>query len=166
MFTLGTLILKQKFGLFQGCPLSVYLALSIAFVAEHDARLSTLGTSIRGLRYVDDKMGITIAENNQIAIQQAELDLKEYNEFYHHSLSVKEEPPVQKGPQITKYIYIGHILTNTGKEIIREYYNKNWHHYNRAYPFRQVFKLEQHYGSYCDKMSIRGQRMGRLLSII
>ena len=49
-FTLGTLTLKQKCGLFQGCPLSVYLALSIAFVSEHDARLSTLGRSIQGLR--------------------------------------------------------------------------------------------------------------------
>ena len=165
-FTLGTLLLKQKFGLFQGCPLSVYLALSIAFVAEHEARLSTLGTSIRGLRYVDDKMGITVAENNQVAIQQAKSDLKECNDFYHHSLSVKEEPPVHTSQGITKYIYIGHILTNTGKEIVREYYNKNWHHYNRTYPFRQVFKLEQHYGSYCDKMAIRGQRMGRFLSII
>ena len=58
-FTLGTLVLKQKRGLFQGCPLSVYLALSIAFISEHDALLSPLGNIVRGLRYVDDKMGIT-----------------------------------------------------------------------------------------------------------
>ena len=165
-FTLGKLLLTQKSGLFQGCPLSVYLALSIAFIAEHDASLSTLGKSIRGLRYVDDKMGITMAENNPAAIQQAKSNLKEYNSVYHHSLSVKEEPPVQSKQGITKYVYIGHILTNTGKTICREYYNKNWHHYNRLYPFRQVFKLEQHYGSYCDKMSIRGQRKGRLFAII
>ena len=44
-FTLGKMILKQKFGLFQGCPLSVYLALSIAFVAEHEARLIYIGES-------------------------------------------------------------------------------------------------------------------------
>ena len=165
-FTLGKMILKQKFGLFQGCPLSVYLALSIAFVAEHEARLSTLGKAIRGLRYVDDKIGITIAENNPLMIQSAKDNLAEYNQFYHHSLSVKEELPVWTTPGISKYLYIGHILTNTGKQITREYYNKNWHHYNRAYPFRQVYKLEQHYGSYCDKMSIRGQRKGRLLAII
>ena len=66
----------------------------------------------------------------------------------------------------TKYIYIGHILTNTGKYIQREYYNKNWHHYDRRFPFRQVFKLEQHYGSYCDITAIQGQRMGRLMEII
>ena len=165
-FTLGTLTLKQKCGLFQGCPLSVYLALSIAFVSEHDARLSTMGRSIQGLRYVDDKMGITIAENNQAAITTAKLELAEYNNIYHQSLTVKEEKPVQSKPGCTKYIYIGHIITNTGKTIIREYYNKNWHHYDRIFPFRQVFKLEQHYGSYCDITAIQGQRMGRLMAII
>ena len=160
------MILKQKFGLFQGCPLSVYLALSIAFVAEHEARLSTLRKTIRGLRYVDDKIGVTIAENNPLMIQSAKDNLAEYSQIYHHSLSVKEELPVWTAPGISKYLYIGHILTNTGKQITREYYNKNWHHHNWAYPFRQVYKLEQHYGSYRDKMSIRGQRKGRLLAII
>ena len=166
MFTLGTLVLKQKSGLFQGCPLSVYLALSIAFVSEHDARLSTMGKTIQGLRYVDDKMGITIAENNSTAIDKAKEALMEYNSVYHHSLTVKEEMPVSTTPGCTKYIYIGHILTNTGKHIQREYYNKNWHHYDRRFPFRQVFKLEQHYGSYCDVTAIQGQRMGRLMAII
>ena len=165
-FALGKILLKQKFGLFQGCPLSVYLALSIAFISEHDARLSNLGMLIRGLRYVDDKMGITIAENNPISIHAAETNLVEYNQFYHSSLSVKEETPVQQRLGITKYIYIGHIITNNGKGIVREYFNKNWHHYNRNYPFRQVFKLEQHYGSYCDVTSLLGQRKGRLLAII
>ena len=93
-FTLGRLLLKQKFGLFQGCPLSVYLALSIAFIAEHDARLSTLGKAIRGMRHVDDKMGITISENNPLALQQAKDDLIKCSEFYHESFSVKEEPPI------------------------------------------------------------------------
>jgi hypothetical protein len=165
-FTLGTLVLKQKSGLFQGCPLSVYLALSIAFVSEHDARLSTIGKAIQGLRYVDDKMGITIVENNPMAITTAKELLLEYNDIYHQSLTVKEEMPIMSTPGCTKYIYIGHILTNTGKYIEREYFNKNWHHYDRRFPFRQVFKLEQHYGSYCDISAIQGQRMGRLMAII
>ena len=92
--------------------------------------------------------------------------LLEYNDVYHQSLTVKEEKPVMSTPGCTKYIYIGHILTNTGKYIQREYYNKNWHHYDRRFPFRQVFKLEQHYGSYCDITAIQGQRMGRLMAII
>ena len=103
-FTLGTLVLKQKSGLFQGCPLSVYLALSIAFVSEHDARLSTIGKAIQGLRYVDDKMGITIAENNPMAIIAARALLLEYNDIYHQSLTVKEEMPIMSTPGCTKYI--------------------------------------------------------------
>lgn len=165
-FTLGTLVLKQKRGLFQGCPLSVYLALSIAFISEHDARLSPLGNIVRGLRYVDDKMGITITENTPIKIQEAKETLLEYNQIYHDSLTVKEEPPVWQTPNDVKYVYIGHILTCNGKEIMREYYNKNWHCHKWPQPFRQVFKLEQHYGSYCDITSLRGQRMGRLMMIM
>ena len=165
-FTLGTLVLKQKRGLFQGCPLSVYLALSIAFISEHDALLSPLGNIVRGLRYVDDKMGITITENTPIKIQEAKETLLEYNQIYHDSLTVKEEPPVWQTPDNVKYVYIGHILTCNGKEIIREYYNKNWHCHKWPQPFRQVFKLEQHYGSYCDTTSLRGQRMGRLMMIM
>ena len=165
-FTLGTLTLKQKSGLFQGCPLSVYLALSIAFISEHDARLSTMGRTVQGLRYVDDKLGITVSENNPEAIAVAHEILKEYNDIYHPSLTVKEEPPVLITPTETKYIYIGHIITNSGTKIIREYYNKNWHSYDRRFPFRQVYKLEQHYGSYCDATAIRGQRMGRLMAIM
>jgi hypothetical protein len=159
-------VLKQKRGLFQGCPLSVYLALSIAFISEHDALLSPLGNIVRGLRYVDDKMGITIAENTPIKIQEAKDVLVEYNQIYHESLMVKEEAPILQTPDIVKYVYIGHILTCNGKEIIREYYNKNWHNHKWTQPFRQVFKLEQHYGSYCDATSLRGQRMGRLMMIM
>ena len=81
-FTLGNLMLKQKNGLFQGCPLSVYLALSIAFISEHDARLSTMGKTVHGLRYVDDKLGITVSENNPEAIAVANEILKEYNTIY------------------------------------------------------------------------------------
>ena len=103
-FTLGTLVLKQKRGLFQGCPLSVYLALSIAFISEHDALLSPLGNIVRGLRYVDDKMGITITENTPIKIQEAKGTLLEYNQIYHDS-QVKEESPVWQTPNNVKYVY-------------------------------------------------------------
>jgi hypothetical protein len=165
-FTLGKLILRQKDGLFQGCPLSVYLALAIAFVSEHDASLTTIGKSIRGCRYVDDKMNFTIAENNPISILQAKENLKKFNDTYHPSLTVKEEPAISTVPGATKYVYIGHILTNTGTEIKREYFNKNWHHYKRGETFKQVYKVEQHYGSYCSLTALRGQRIGRLLTIL
>lgn len=165
-FTLGKLILRQKDGLFQGCPLSVYLALAIAFVSEHDASLTTIGRSIRGCRYVDDKMNFTISENNAPSILLAKDNLKLFNSTYHPSLTVKEEQAVSTLAGVTKYVYIGHILTNTGTEIKREYYNKNWHHYKQGEPFKQVYKLEQHYGSYCSITALRGQRIGRLLTIL
>ena len=51
----------------------------------------------------DDKMGITIAENNPMAITAAK-ELLESNDIYHPSLTVKEEMPVMSTPGCTKYI--------------------------------------------------------------
>jgi len=78
--------------LFQGCPLSVYLALSIAFISEHDTSLTMMGHSIRGCRYVWMTSLTSLLQRTLKHLsckRKRTLNIQRNN---HPSLTVKEEP--------------------------------------------------------------------------
>ena len=170
---LGTLVLEQKGGLFQGRPLSVVLCL----VALDEMERCGPSPMIRSVRYVDDKF--SIAASRPSSSRTPEERVQAYNQRYDSGLTLEAEDRFPTG----EWLFLGALLNEkpgnraeyTAKALVK----------NSVYPTlrlrptlqnipgvtsmpvrTQVFRTESPNTTFRSRQELRAQRRARINALL
>ena len=170
---LGTLVLEQKGGLFQGRPLSVVLCL----VALDEMERCGPSSMIRSVRYVDDKFSIVASRSS--STKTPEERVQTYNQRYDSGLTLESEARFPTG----EWLFLGALLNEkpgdraeyTAKALVK----------NSVYPTlqlrptllnipgvtsmpvrTQVFRTESPNITFRPRQELRAQRRARINALL
>lgn len=158
-FMLGTVMLEQVLGLFQGCALSVILALMTA-AADEAHWLALLGADrplVCGLRYVDDRyLRFVYLLNNPESKATAYLLKTESSCIYMEGIVCEVVDP---GPFLESI-----ISEEADGKLVMRHYNKNWESIDLH--GRPLYLSQPSRASFCGQSKIDGYRMARLRAVV